>query len=360
MRRSTASDGHTIELERQRDALRYQHERDARVLNALIAISLAGRERSDFRAIFEAIQLELASIFAFDAFCLAYCDERRERFTCALLLEAEVREFIEDIEYGHLTGTIIRTRQPLLFQDLLAERDPTALPVPFGKGEQRSRAWLGVPLISGAEAVGVLSIQSYQAGVYTEADRETLQRIANVIAVVLENVALLKRREHLSAELDAQVAARTEELAALSAISAGLVERGPLAETLRRALAIVLRLFRLDAGNVRLLDATRDHLVLCCQQGFSEEYEQRTYRSPLTTSPIRSVVESGEPIVVHRNWYEFRRGGSLPLDIFPRFECSLVVPLFAGDTVVGTLSLFGFAQRDFSPQDVRLAQLVPC
>jgi len=358
MRRSTASDAHVIELERQRDALRYQHERDARVLDALIAISLAGRERPGFRAIFETIQLELARVFAFDAFYLACCDERRERFACALLLDEGVREFIEDIEYGHLTGTIVRTRQPVLFQDLLAERDPATLPVPFGKGEKRSRAWLGVPLMIGAEAVGVLSIQSYQPGVYTEADRETLQRIANVIAVVLENVALAQRQERLSGELDAQVAARTEELAALSAISAGLVERRPLAETLGRALEIVLRLFRLDAGNVRLLDATRDHLVLCCQQGFSAEYEQRTYRSPLATSPVRSVVESGEPIVIHRNWYEFRRGGSLPLDVFPRFECSLIVPLFAGDTVVGTLSLFGLAQRDFSAQDVRVAQLV--
>ncbi len=358
MRRSTASDAQVIELERQRDALRYQYERDARVLNALIAISLAGRERPGFRAIFETIQRELAGVFAFDAFYLAHCDERRERFTCALLLDEEVSEFIEDVEYGHLTGTIVRTRQPLLFRDLLAERDPGALPVPFGKREKRSRAWLGVPLMIGAEAVGVLSIQSYQVGVYTEVDRETLQRIANVIAVVLENVALVTRQEQLSAELGVQVAARTEELAALSVISAGLVERRPLAETLGRAIEIVLRLFRLDAGNVRLLDATRDHLVLCCQRGFSEEYEQRTYRSPLATSPIRSVVESGELIVVPRNWYEFRRGGSLPLEVFPRFECSLILPLFAGSTVVGTLSLFGFAQRDFSPQDVRVAQSV--
>ncbi len=358
MRRSTASNAQVIELERQRDALRYQHDRDARVLSALIAISLAGRERPGFRAIFETIQRELAGVFAFDAFYLAYCDEHRERFTCALLLDEEVSEFIEDVEYGHLTGTIIRTRQPLLFQDLLTERDPTFFPVPFGKREKRSRAWLGVPLMIGAEAVGVLSIQSYQAGVYTEADRETLQRIANVIAVVLENVALVTRQEQLSAELVAQVTARTEELAALSVISAGLVERRPLAETLGRALEIVLRLFHLDAGNVRLLDATRNYLVLCCQRGFSEEYEQRTYRSPLATSPIRSVVESGELIVAPRNWYEFRRGGSLPLEVFPRFECSLILPLFAGNAVVGTLSLFGFAQRDFSPQDVRVAQSV--
>ncbi|MCX7789627.1 MAG: GAF domain-containing protein [Chloroflexaceae bacterium] len=358
MRQSTAIDAQVLELERQRDALLSQHERDARVLNTLIAISLAGRERPDFRAIFETVQRELARVFAFDAFYLAFCDERRERFTCALLRDEEVSEFIEDVEYGHLTGTIVRTRHPLLFQDLVAERDPNALPVPFGKREKRSRAWLGVPLLIGVEAVGVLSLQSYQVGVYTTADLELLQRIATVVAVVLENVALVRRQEQLSAELGAQVAARTEELAALSVVSAGLVERRPLAETLGHALEIVLRLFRLEAGNVRLLDANRDHLVLCCQRGFSEEYEQRTYRSPLATSPIRSVVESGEPIVVPRNWYEFRRGGSLPLEVFPRFECSLILPLFAGNTVVGTLSLFGFAQRDFTEQDVRVAQSV--
>ncbi len=357
MPRSTSSRARIRDLERQRDQLLSQHERDARLLHALTAISLVGSEHPDARTIFERIQRELARVVTFDTFYLACCGERHERFAYALLATEEVSEFIEDVEFGYLTGTIIRTRQPLLIQDLLAEGDAAALP-PGGAHEKRSRAWLGVPLMIGAEAIGVLSVQSYRAGVYTPTDLELLQRIANVIAVVLENVVLVRRQEQLRAALGAQVAARTEELAALSAISAGLVERRPLAETLGRALDIVLRLFRLEAGNVRLLDAPREHLVLCCQRGFSEEYEQRTYRSPLATSPIRSVVETGEPIVVPREWYEFRRGGSLPLEVFPRFECSLILPLFAGSTVVGTLSLFGFAQRDFSEHDVRVAQSV--
>ncbi|MCS6879946.1 MAG: GAF domain-containing protein [Oscillochloridaceae bacterium] len=358
MRRSTARQAQALKLEQQRGALRSQRERDARLLDALVAISLAARERPGFRAIIETVQRELTRVFAFDVFYLACCDERRQRLACALLCDEDGSEFIEDVEYDRLTGAVIRTRQPLLVRDLLAEHDLDPLPVLFGRPDRRLRSWLGVPLLIGPEAIGVLSIQSRQAGVYTEADQEALQRIASVTALVLDNVALVRRQEQVSVDLGAQVTARTEELTALSVISAGLVERRPLIEMLERALEIVLRLFHLDAGNVRLLDANRDHLVLCCQQGFSEEYTQRTHCFPLATSPIRSVVESGEPIVVSRNWYDVRRGGSLPLEVFPRFECALILPLFAGSTVVGTLSLFGFAQRDFSAQEVRVAQSV--
>lgn len=358
MSRSVARRNYLLELERQRDQLRRQQERDGRVLSALYNISLACRYRPAFREIFESIRHELASVFSFDSFYIAFCDERPGYFRCILQVDEGISEFLEDVEYGQLTGAIVANRQPLLFRDLHAERDPSLAPSPFGNHEKRSRAWLGVPLMIGAEAVGVISIQSYQVGIYHEKHQDLLQRMANVIAVALENVALIERQGQLSSALAVQVAARTEEIAALSAISSGLVERRALGETLNRALDVVLQLFRLEAGNVRLLDEPREQLLLFSQRGFPAEYERRTWRSPLFSSPIRSVVETGEPIIVTHDWYERRRGDNLPLEVFPTFECSLILPLFNGATVIGTLSLFGFSPRAFADHEVSLARSV--
>jgi phosphoserine phosphatase RsbU/P len=100
-----------IELERQRDLLRRQQERDQRVLTALYNISLACRERPDFRSIFASVQAEIAAVFSFDAAYFAFCDERPDFFKCALLVDEGAATFIEDTEYGHLTGQVVRSGQ---------------------------------------------------------------------------------------------------------------------------------------------------------------------------------------------------------------------------------------------------------
>lgn len=358
MARIAARHSHRLELERQRTLLRRQQERERRVLSALNNISLACRERADFRQIFTRVQQELAGIFSFDACSIALSDERPGYARCALLVDQGVSDFVEQVAYDHLAGAVVANCQPLRFRDLQAEHDPATPPVPVGHHEQRTRAWLGVPLLIGNTAIGMIAIQSYQVGRYNQTDQDLLQRMARVIAVALENLALSERQDRLSSALADQVAARTEELAALNVIASGLVERRSLAELLTRALDVVLGLFHLEAGNVRLLDDAREHLVLVCQRGFSPAYERRTSRSPLVSSPIRSVVETGEPIIVSRDWYIRRRSDDLPLEVFPRFECSLILPLVTGSTVIGTLSLFGFTPRSFADHEIGLARSI--
>ncbi len=348
-----------VELERQRDLLRRQQEQDQRVLQALYTISLACRDQLPLRTIFETIHTELTSIFSFDACYIALCDsDRPEHFRAVLMIDEGLPEFLETEAYSGLSGQIVRSREPLLYRDLVAERDPEQLRVPFGEGQKRSRSWLGVPLKIGAEAVGVISLQSYQIGLYTASHRDLLQRIADVVAITLESVRLMERQGMLSQALAAQVAERTEELSAVSTIADALVARQSLPQMLDRALAVTVDLFGLDAGNVRLLDETRSELILTAQRGFSAAYVKRTLRSQLSTSPIRSVVLENRPQVIRSNWYARLSENRVPLEVFPRFACALSVPLAIGDSVLGTLSLFGFIARDFADHEVRLAQVV--
>jgi len=343
-----------VELERQRDLLRRQQEQDQRVLSALYNISLACRERPTLRDIFETIYEELCAVFSFDACYIAFSDDKPDHFRAGLLVDEGVGTFVEDIAYGYLTGKVVSSGEPLLYRDLVYERDPGAPRTPFGKSDKRSRAWLGVPLLIGQNAVGVISIQSYQIGIYTGEHRDLLQRMANVIAVALENVALIEKQGRLSQALAARVAERTGEIAALSAIAAALVLRRPLHEMLDGAVAVALDVFGLDAGNVRLLDEEREHLVLYAHRGFPPAYGAATERSRLATSPIRDVVLEGQPQVVPSGW----RAPAGPPGVFPPFDSALIVPLTVGSTVIGTLSLFGNAPRVFDTRQVSLAQAV--
>jgi phosphoserine phosphatase RsbU/P len=350
-----------VELEQQRELLRKQQELDARVLSALYAISLACRDHPTYAEIFQVIYHELSRVFDFDATYIALCDnETDDTFRAVLTVDEGVQEYSENDSYSTLTGRIVRNGETLLFRDLQAEwygQNPAHTPTMFGS-QKRSRSWLGVPLMIGSDSVGVISIQSYTVGVFDQAASNLLQRMSNVIAVALENVRLLERQQQLTSAMSARVVERTEELAALSELAAALVLRRPLQEFLDRAIAITLDLFKMPSGNVRLLDESREHLVLHAAQGFSAAYMIATGRSRLATSPIRSVVFERTPQVVNHNWYTLRQSGNFPIDVFPRFEASISVPLVVGEHVLGTMTLFDMFAREFDAHAIDLAQVV--
>ncbi len=347
-----------IEIAHRRDILRRRREQDQRVLAALYNISLACRHRPTLRTILETIYRELAHVFRFDAAYIALCDEVPETFSVALLVDEGEAEYIEGQAYGPLTGTIVRTRAPLLYRDLINGGEFATPRAMFGNVKRFSRSWLGVPLMVGVNTVGVISIQSYQVGVYTSATQDLLQRIGNVIGVVVENVRLIEIQGRLSQALTAQVTARTEEIDALSRIASAMVTRHPLPTILDHALTVALTLFHFDAGNVRLLDELHQTLVLHAHCGYNPQYAEVMTNSSLETSPLRRVVLEGRPQIIERGWHTRFDPHRFPIHVFPTFECALSVPLSIGTNVLGTLSLFGLHPRTFSEHEVRLAQSV--
>lgn len=346
------------ELERQRDLLRRQQERDQRILTTLYAIGLVARDHPSLRAMFETIVHELHKVFEFDSCYLALCDEQPERFRAVLLYDEGLVEFLEDREYGYLTGLIVRRREPILFGDLVVERDTTLPTVPFGNVTKLSRSWVGVPLMISEAAIGVISLQSYEPYRYNQETVDLLQRVANVIALALENVVLNAEQDRLSRELAEQLAVRSEELASLSRLAATLVDPRPLDEVLNEALSIALTTLHFDAGNVRLLDETGTLLVLRAQQGFTEEYVEQTYQVPIEISPLREVITNVQPRIIECEWYALYDPAHFPLHLFPRFESTVNLPLVVGRRVLGTLSLFGFSPRELAPHELVLAQSV--
>lgn len=349
------------ELAQQREMLRRQQEQDARVLNALYTISLACRENPTFHKIFQVIYQELSKVFSFDASYIALCNsgELSDTFRASLMVDEGFELYAEGDTYSALSARIVSKRETLLFHDLLVEwhhENPAAQTTMFGT-QKRSRAWLGVPLMIGSDAVGVISIQSYAVGIYDQSTRDLLQRVSNVIAVALENVRLLEREQLLSQALSSQVAVRTGELVGLSELASAIVIRRPLSEFLDRAITILIDLFAMPYGNVRLLDPAHEHLLLVAAKGFSDEYMRLTARSRLTTSPIRSVVLERTPQVIEHDWYTLR-AGVFPAGTLPNFESSLSVPLVVGANVLGTLTLFGMEPRAFDRHAIDLAQVM--
>lgn len=76
-----------------------------------------------------------------------------------------------------------------------------------------AEAWLGVPLLLGDRAIGLLAVQSYVPGVgYTDRDRELLTFISYQIANGLERQRAAAELKNAYADLEQRVAVRTAEL----------------------------------------------------------------------------------------------------------------------------------------------------
>jgi signal transduction histidine kinase len=72
-----------------------------------------------------------------------------------------------------------------------------------------AHSWMGVPLLTGEEAIGVLSIERYETGAYCEKDTRVLQAFANHAAVAIRNAQLYQELMEAHKKLQEQNAQLT-------------------------------------------------------------------------------------------------------------------------------------------------------
>ncbi|MGQ9548156.1 MAG: GAF domain-containing protein [Roseiflexus sp.] len=348
-------DNPLAEQQQELEALRIDRERNLRALDILRNVSIACLGRVNARAIFEAIHRELLPVFHYDAAYFAVCDpSNREIFRAALLVDEESSEYLENTPYGPLTGLMVRERKPLLVRDMEQERGSLGVePERFGNPHKRSRSWMGTPLILGYETVGVLSVQSYRPGTYDQDSLDLLQRIGNLLAVALENAALVEQQRALSDALTERIAVRTRELETLTALAEELALRRPLDELLNRALWLLMEHLGMRGGAVRLLSLDGTELVLAATQGFPEEYASRLARLPVVGSLMQTVIEERRPLIIddlaHSSHWE---------RIGLNYRALIAVPLLIGDQVLGTLLLVDDHQRIIQDQEIEFVRAV--
>src|SRR3984885_11016357 len=112
------------------------------------------------------------------------------------------------------TSQIIRSGQPLLINDDM-DRKRTKLGI-----EQIGRqtaSYLGVPIPSGGQTIGVLSVQSTdQEGRFTEADQRLLSTIASGVGVSFHNAKLFEEASQARAAAEEADAAKSSFLSTVS------------------------------------------------------------------------------------------------------------------------------------------------
>ena len=86
-----------------------------------------------------------------------------------------------------MTSYLINKRKGALFDQDSMKAEMATGQLKAVVGNAMFNSWIGAPMISGSNVYGVIILQSYEEGiVYTEADLEILQFVANHVARALE------------------------------------------------------------------------------------------------------------------------------------------------------------------------------
>ena len=192
------------------------------------------RQRAAELAIVNSVGQALAGQLDLDALIEQLGDQMRDTFDADLVyvaLHDRVRDMIDFVYYSEggvrgenppmrfgegLTTQILQTRQPLLLNKEAQFAGRTVVGTP-------ASSYLGVPIVAGDEAIGVISVQdTAQSGRFGDADQRLLATLAANVGVAIQNARLYRDAQRQAAEMTA--------LADVAAEISAMLDLGPVLE----------------------------------------------------------------------------------------------------------------------------------
>jgi signal transduction histidine kinase/DNA-binding response OmpR family regulator len=170
-------------------------------------------EQLELDVLIERLGDQLQEAFAADIVYVALHDESTDLIEFAYYVEDGTRETPRPMQLGEgVTSQILQSRAPML---LNREEAFEELPSPMVGTPARS--YLGVPILVGSRAIGVISVQSTgKGGLFGEAETRLLSTIAANVGVAIQNARLFREAKEARQAAEQANAAKSAFLAATS------------------------------------------------------------------------------------------------------------------------------------------------
>jgi len=163
---------------------------------------------------------------------------------------------------------IIRNRRPLLLGSDYFSTDDVRRSLGITNGEGDIKSYLGVPLMSGQDVLGVLAVRDTErTRVFGLNEQRIMTTIGTQLGATLQNARLFERVQRLADDLNLRVQERTEELEQerdrldmLYQITSELALTLDMDRVLNRSLQMLASAVKADDGVIMLVDPVTDHL----------------------------------------------------------------------------------------------------
>jgi GAF domain-containing protein/CheY-like chemotaxis protein/anti-sigma regulatory factor (Ser/Thr protein kinase) len=287
-------------------------------------VSQALTAEIELSALLELVGEEIRETFKADIAYVALLDKREG----VIRFPYNYGEEFETIPYGQgLTSQVIKTREALLLnQDVSAQTAELGVAM---VGIQ-SNSFLGVPVLAGGDAIGVLSVQSiHEEGRFDEGDKRLLSTIAANVGAAIQNARLYQETQR-----------RAEEMAAVAEAGREVSATLELQAVLERVAGRVHQLFNARDTLLRLAEPDGQTFSTLVALGrYADEFAQdaitvgQGIHGDIARSGRAEVIDdvTADPRGVHVPGTPEKEEAA---------ESLMIVPLMARREVIGLLSVY--------------------
>ena len=248
------------------------------------------------------------------------------------------------IEDSSLLNEMIGTSQPISVKDV---RDDLRFPSLI---EHRYLSWLGVPLLSKGEVVGVIALEKAEPNFYTQEHISAMITFAGQVAVALVNASLYEESVRHAGELDE----RSKRLSLLNRLSTELSGSLDLDYILGVALRELLQAVQCKGVSALLFD-TNFHPIIHAESPIIEE----NYPIQLPESLIFERIQESHGIFSTEEASQEEILDKLQDFLVKRsIHALLLLPLITGNELIGLLITYSDQSTRFDTDEVELARTI--
>jgi len=314
-------------------------ERRVTELEALRFIAQAASYSVDFDDLLELIYAQTSRVLDTSNFFISLYDPETRTLRFSFYVEEGERRYPNDVwsdERG-LTGYIVRTGNPIITTDYLSECQRLGVE----PGGRPGKAWMGMPLISRDQVLGVMNVSSFDPDVvYTPEQVNLFRTVADQAAAILDK-----------ARLNAQIEERARELEALNEVSSAIASTLDLDVVLDLIVQKASVLVKAAAASLLLVDEATDELVF----RVSSTPDLVGVRLPKGTGIVGRVAEQARPLIVNDVQRDERWFGGLDEKLGFGTRSIIAVPMISRGKVIGVLEFINRIDgRPFDAEDRRL------
>jgi GAF domain-containing protein/CheY-like chemotaxis protein len=321
-------------------------------------IGAALAKQLEFQAIIELIGERLAAMFKATDFFIAILDRVTNEISFPYELDSGTRVHGDPIHFGEgLTSLVLQTARALRLGTLDEQLAHGMLIKKLAAGEVATQgaSWLGVPILSGADPIGVVVFVDKRENAFSEADERLVSTIVTSMSVALENARLFDETKRLLAETNERAA----ELAIINSVQKGLAEQLDMQAMYELVGDKIQEIFDAQVVDIGLFDfeAGLTHYPYTIERGV----RYPDLPSEFVAGGMSAVVrETGQPLLIRdvETWERERGISPLSLQGEPA-KSMLLVPLIVRDSVFGRISLQNVDRLDaFTEADLHLLSTV--
>ena len=201
-----------------------------------------------------------------------------------------------------------------------------------------------LPLVTQGRVLGVITIQSFRKGAYTEYHLNLLQNLAAYTSIALDNANAYRQLN----EQERQIRQRAAELATIDNISRALASELEFAALIPLVGEQVRQIFNAQIAYLALFDKATNTIHF--PYGYGEEFPSL----PLGVGMTSRIIQTGEPLLINEDignrtaQLNIKRSGVAA-------KAYLGVPIPVGSDVIGVLSVQSTEEEGrFTDDDLRL------